>query len=65
MLVGSDADTTKSNIEAYSKAIADSTEKAKKELLKGKAPKTTTATDNPKESTRDKIAKRLAEAQNK
>ena len=65
MLVGSDADTTKSNIEAYSKAIADSTEKAKKELLKGKAPKTTTATDGPKESTRDKIAKRLAEAQNK
>lgn len=59
MLVASDAETTKSNIEAYSKAIADNTEKAKNELLKGKAPKTTTVSGGGKLTIEDRINNRL------
>lgn len=59
MLVASDAETTKNNIEAYSKAIADNTEKAKNELLKGKAPKTTTVSGGGKLTIEDRINNRL------
>ena len=59
MLVASDADTTKSNIEAYSKAIADNTEKAKNALLKGKAPKTATVSEGGKLTIEDRINNRL------
>lgn len=55
MLVGSDADKTHTNIEAYAKAIADNTEKAKKAMLKGSAPKTTNIKDNGKLSIEDRI----------
>lgn len=59
MLVASDAEITKNNIEAYSKAIADNTEKAKNELLKGKAPKTTTVSGGGKLTIEDRINNRL------
>ena len=59
MLVASDAETTKNNIEAYSKAIADNTEKAKNELLKGKAPKTATVSGGGKLTIEDRINNRL------
>lgn len=55
MLVGLDAETTNNNIKAYAQAIADNTEKAKKEMLKGKAPKTTNIKDNGKLSIEDRI----------
>lgn len=59
MLVANDAETTKNNIEAYSKAIADNTEKAKNELLKGKAPRTTTVSGGGKLTIEDRINNRL------